>query len=124
MTKRIMSLCALAIAAVFAFAFKAEPAKVFADQQFYLTPGGDRNDPLDFVALTTQNCPSTGAVCAIDVFNADVYTLAEAIAAGNSAWAGQPKVNQAALETDMAAAVAAIPDPYTAPSGRVISKRN
>ncbi|GEP97777.1 hypothetical protein [Chitinophaga cymbidii] len=116
----------LLIIPIMLVAYPTPTATRVADQTFELVPGGDPEDPLDWVVIIIVPCPGTGRICAMIIFDSDIYTLAEATAAGNPAWAGLPKVNQpsSGLAADMAAALASPNDPYIAPSGRIIYKRS
>jgi hypothetical protein len=128
MKSKILSLSALAIAALFAFAFKAAPMKAAADQIFVRAAGASVTNPLSYSTGTANNCPDVDFICAIDLFDSDVYTLAEAVAAGNAAWANHPKVNvptppAGSLAADLPTAVASSVDNQVI-NGRTYFKRD
>ena len=105
-----------------------EVSNYFAYATFELIAGGNRFNPLDYTNTLSGTCSlGFSEICALDVLtSAEVYTMAEAIVKGNSAFAGKPKVDTAgsSLETDINDALAyTISIWYLAPNGRMVYKR-
>jgi hypothetical protein len=69
--------------------------------------GGNISNPLDWEPGEVHQCPGSEYICAISLFKEDIYTLAEASAAGNINWVNHPKVNKpdTQLVEDIAIAV-------------------
>lgn len=133
MKTKFLALAVLVIAAVGAFAFKAETAKR-TGVLFQLTTAGtpDAFDPLDYVTYSGTDpvgfCPNSSKICVIDVSSTDVYTAANA---PTPAHIGKPKVdintaasNELFDQIQAAIANAGEQNPLVPVNGRIIYEKN
>jgi hypothetical protein len=94
--------------------------------KFQLEDYGDPFDPLSYVPYEdtihpTFSCPGTDYICIIDVYESEVYTLADIPI---PAYWGKPKVNSGILRSDITYALASFTNPYISGTARFIRKRD